>query len=154
MAIRVGRRQRRAVGASVFVKVSFLTGELQDLRVVEHVGRTSGRLVGVPMLRGMLTVKNDSMNETADLIAGKILYLNEGERPIAVSASAGNTTFPIFGSAANRLDPGQEISVAIEVPYPVTALTPNRIREVGLELSYTSLPYHQNVVTFPVVLGG
>ncbi len=137
-----------------FVKTAFLTGELRDLRVVEHVERDSGRLVGTPMLQGMLTLRNDSMNETAQLMGGKVLYLNGEGQHIEVPRDAGSTTFPIFGSVADHLAPGQEISLSIEVPYPAAALMPGRIREVGLELTYTTIPYHQNVVTFPVVLGG
>ena len=152
-AVPIDQRSIPLKPGTTFVTLSFLTGEIRDLRVVEHVERASGRLVGVPLLRGMLTIQNDSFGNTAHLIAGKIVYVNAEGQHVALPAGAGETTFPIIGSAADRLDPGQQISLAIAVPFPTTGLMPNRIHEVGLELTYTSLPYRQNTVTFPVTLG-
>jgi len=138
---------------TTIVRVEFLTGEFDDLRVTEHVERATGKRVGVPVLRGTLTLKNESPDRAAHLLAGKIVYLDEDGRPIAVPLEQGHTTFKFFGPTADRLDPNEQVSVSIAVPYPVSALTPERIREVGLELTYTSIPYRQTIVRFPVVVG-
>lgn len=136
-----------------FVRVAFLTGEFDDLRVSEHVERTTGRRVGIPLLRGTLTLKNGSRHHAAHLLAGKIDYLNAEGNPIVMPPDEGDTTLPFLGPAANRLDPGQEVSLSLAVPYPVAALTHNRIREVRLELTYTSTLYSEDTARFPVVVG-
>jgi hypothetical protein len=136
-----------------FVRVAFLTGEFDDLRVTEHVERTTGRLVGFPLLRATLTLKNGSLHHAAHLLGGKIDYLNAEGNPIVIPPDEGGMTLPFLGRAAERLDPGREVSLSIAVPYPVTALTPNRVREVRLDLTYTSTLYRQDTAKFPVVVG-
>ena len=132
-----------------FVKASFLTGELQDLRVTERVEHGTGKVVGTPMLRARLTLTNDSEDQAARLLGGKIEYIDaEGKRiPIA------HTTFPFIGVPTDRLDPGMHTSQVMEVPFPPAALKPNAIREVRLELTYLPIPYREDTVTIPVSVG-
>ncbi len=132
-----------------FVKASFLTGELQDLRVVERVERGSGKLVGAPVFRAKLTVINDSRDQAARLIGGKIEYIDPGGNVIDLPHSS----FSFIAAPTNRLDPGMRTSQVIEVPFPISALKPNGLREVSLELIYLPIPYHEDTVNIPVYLG-
>lgn len=132
-----------------FVKASFLTGELQDLRVAERVARGSGKLVGPPVFRAKLTVINDSTDQAARLIGGKIEYIGPEGKAIDLPHSS----FSFIAAPTNRLDPGMRTSQVIEVPFPASALKPNGLREVSLELIYLPIPYHEDTVNIPVSLG-
>jgi len=132
-----------------FVKASFLTGELRDLRVTEQVERGTGKVVSVPVLRATLKVTNDSEDQAARLLGGKIQYIDATGKMIPTS----HTSFPFIGAPTDRLDPGVSTSQVIEVPFPPAALKPNGIREVSLELTYLPLPYREDTVNIPVYLG-
>ncbi len=133
-----------------FVKASFLTGELQDLRVSERIERKTGKVVGAPVLRATLKVTNDSKIQAARLIGGRIEYQDANGRTIP----AADTSFPFIGIPTDRLDPGKETSQAIEVPFPPAGLGPHAVREVSLELTYLPIPYRQDTMSFPVSVGG
>ncbi len=133
-----------------FVKASFLTGELQDLRVTERVDHGSGKVVDPPVLRAELTVTNDSTDQAARLLGGKIEYIDSSGKPL----STAHTSFTFIGIPTNRLDPGKHISQAIEVPFPAAALKPNGLREVNLQLTFLPGPYQVDTVNIPMSLGG
>lgn len=133
-----------------FVKASFLTGELRDLRVTERVEHGTGKAVGTPLLRATLTVTNDSENQAARLLGGKIEYIDSKGMQIQIA----HTAFPFVGVSSDRLDPGMHTSLVIDVLFPSTALKPNAIREVRLELIYLPITYREDTVKFPVYLGG
>ncbi len=133
-----------------FVKTSFLTGELRDLRVMERVERRTGRVVGGPVLRAKLTVTNDSENQAARLVGGNIEYIDPEGRQIPIA----HTAFPFTGVPSDRLDPGMHTSQAVEVPFPASALKPNALMEVSLELIYLPMSYREDTVNIPVYLGG
>ncbi|MGD0264195.1 MAG: hypothetical protein ABSD47_04450 [Candidatus Methylomirabilota bacterium] len=132
-----------------FVKASFLTGELQALRVAERVEHRTGKTMGAPVFRATLTVTNDSENQAARLLGGKIEYIDPEGKLIPIA----HTTFPFIGVPTDRLDPGMHTSQVIEVPFPAAALKPNAIREVRLELTYLPIPYREDTVSIPVYLG-
>lgn len=131
-----------------FVKASFLTGELQDMRVREQVERGTGKLVGAPVFRATLKVTNDSRDQAARLIGGKIEYIDPAGNVIDLP----HTTFTFIGIPTDRLDPGMHTSQVIEVPFPVSALR-NGIREVSLELTYLAVAYRQDTVNIPIYMG-
>ncbi len=133
-----------------FVKASFLTGELRDLRVVERVEHGTGKVVAAPVLRATLTVTNDSENQSAHLLGGKIEYIDGVGRMISFA----HTSFPFIGVPTNRLDPGMHTSQVLEVAFPTSALKPNGLREVSLELIYLPMSYREDTVNIPVYLGG
>jgi hypothetical protein len=126
-----------------FVKASFLTGELEGLRVVERVEHGTEAVAGVPMLRATLTISNDSRNQAARLLGGKIEYIDATGKPIPTA----DTSFVFRRTATDRLDPGQTVSQALEIPFPMTALQPHGLREVSLELTYLPIPYQTDTVT-------
>ena len=102
------------------------------------------------MLEATLTMSNDSRDHAARLLGGKIEYIDETGKPIAMTG----TSFMFMKVAANRLDPGQTVSQPIEIAFPPTALKPDTLREVSLELTYLPIPYQTDTVSVPVYLGG
>ncbi len=133
-----------------FVKASFLTGEIVGLRVVERVKPGTDQIIGVPMLEATLTVSNDSRDHAARLLGGKVEYIDGTGRMIPMD----DTTFVFRTTAPDRLDPGQRVSQPIEIAFPPSALKPDGLREVSLELTYLPMPYETDTVNVPVYLGG
>jgi hypothetical protein len=133
-----------------FVKASFLTGALEGLRAVERIGAEGGTVIGSPTLQATLTVSNDSRDHAARLLGGTIEYLDPTGKPIAITGAH----FTFTTAATDRLEPGQTVSEAIVIPFPMTALQPHALREVSLELTYLPIPYATDTVHIPVYLGG
>lgn len=136
------------------VKVSFLTGQLVDLKVSERVERGTGKIVDPPELRGTLKLKNGSADQSARLISGKIIYVDTAGNPILLPKDRGDTSFTFSAYETSRLDPGMETSQAIDVPFPAAALKGNDIRDVRLELTFLPTPYRAETVDIPVALKG
>jgi hypothetical protein len=133
-----------------FVKASFLTGEIEGLRVVERIEPGTGKVVGAPMLEATLTLSNDSRDHAARLLGGKIEYIDGTGKKIPMAG----TSFVFTGTTPDRLDPGQTVSQPIEIAFPPTALKPDALREVRLELTYLPISYQTDTVSVPVYLGG
>ena len=133
-----------------FVKASFLTGEIEGLRVVERIEPETGKVVGAPMLEATLTVSNDSRDHAARLLGGKIEYIDGTGRPIPTA----DTSFVFTMTTPDRLDPGQAVSQPIEIAFPPLGLKPHGLREVSLQLTYLPVPYETDTVHVPVYLGG
>jgi hypothetical protein len=138
--------------AAASVRASFLTGQLQDLRVSEQVERGTGKVVEAPKLRATLKLKNMSENQSARPIAGKIQYADAEGRLIPLAEGRGDTTFK-FPYYQDRLDPGMEANLNIEVPFPATALMDKKLRDIRLELAYIPTPYKEETVSIQVSLG-
>ena len=133
-----------------FVKASFLTGEIQDMKVTEQMEHGTGKIAGTPVFRARLTVTNDSTDQAARLLGGKIEYIDPEGRAIVLP----HTSFRFIRAPTDRLDPGMHASQVIEVPFPITALKADGLREVSLELIYLPIPYRKDTVNIPVSLGG
>lgn len=136
---------------SGIVKVSFLTGELQDMKVWERVEKGTENIVEQPMLRATLKLKNTSENQAARPIAGTIEYVDAEGKAIRLADNRGDATFKFY-SYQERLDPGMEITQSIEVPFPVAALKEKTLRDIRLELAYIATPYKEETVSVPVAL--
>ncbi len=132
-----------------FVKASFLTGELQDMRVTERVEHGTGKMADTPVFRATLTITNDSEDQAARLLGGKIEYID----PQGMHIPAPHTIFTFIGVPSDRLDPGGRTSQVIEVPFPAAALKPNGLWQVSLELTYLPFPYREDTANIPVYLG-
>jgi hypothetical protein len=135
--------------ATASLKVSFLTGELQDLKILERVEQGSGRVVAPPTLRARLVLRNSSADQAARLISGKIDYADAEGRPIPLAEGRGDTDFKFY-SYQERLDPGAETSQDIEVPFPAAALKAKKLRDIRLELSYIPTPYREETMSIRV----
>ncbi|MBI3031532.1 MAG: hypothetical protein HYY64_18685 [Candidatus Rokubacteria bacterium] len=133
------------------VKISFLTAELKDVQVVERVDRETGKVTDPPKLRAKLTVKNTSSDQAALVVSGRIDYLDVEGRPIPLAEDRQDPSFTFYGYQ-ERLDPGEDTSQSIEVPFPVAGLKDRKLRDIGLELSYIPIPYREESARISVSL--
>ncbi len=134
----------------VFVKASFLTGELDGLKVVERVDQGTGKVVRGPVLEATLTVSNGSRDQAARLLGGKIEYIDGAGRLIPMTGNS----FVFASDTPHRLDPGRSVSQPIRLAFPPSALQPHGLREVSVELTYLPIPYKTDTVYVPVYIGG
>ncbi len=122
--------------ASAPVKIAFLEGELQDMKVTDRVERGTGKVVELPRLQATLKLKNSSKDQAARLVAGRIEYTDAEGKPIPLPDGRGDTSFEFAAYPTERLDPGKETSQQIEVPFPAAALMEKKLWDVRLELTY------------------
>src|SRR6267378_4386289 len=118
--------------ATVTVKAGVVTGAMTEMKVTERIETGSGRIVTPAKLTGSLKLKNTSANESVRLIGAKIFYLD--------------------GYGAERLDPGQEATQAVDVEFPAAALKAKSLKDIRLELTYIQSPYKAEAVTFAVTI--
>lgn len=133
------------------VKASFLTGKLEDMKVWERVEQGTGKVVEAPKLLAMLKLKNTSANQAARPINGRIEYLDAQGKPIPLAEGREDTSFK-FPYYQERLDPGMETSVDINVPFPAAALKEKKLQDIRLELTYIPSPYKEESVSIQVSL--
>lgn len=138
--------------ATVSVKASFLTGQLEDLKVTERVEQGTGKVVDPPKLRARLRLKNASADQAARLVSGRIEYTDPEGKPIPLAEGRGDTNFKFHSYSNDRLDPGMETSQDIDVPFPAVALKEKKLRDIRLELAYIPTPYREESVHIPVSL--
>jgi hypothetical protein len=139
--------------SAMTVKCGIITGELSDLKVTERIERGSDRVVSPARLTGTLRLENSSANRAVHLVERRFLFIDAQGRSIKLEATRANlpSMFPPYGKV--RLDPGQESSQALEVEFPVEALTANKLKEIRLELSYIPSPFREETVNFTVSIG-
>ena len=139
--------------ASASVKASFLTGELRDMKVTERVEQGTGKVVDPPKLRATLKLKNTSDNQAARLISGKVEYADAEGKPIPLAEGRGDTSFKFSSYQTERLDPGQETSQSVDVPFPAAALKDKKLRDIRLELRYIPTPFKEETINIRVSVG-
>lgn len=139
--------------SSITVKTGMITGEVIELKVTERVEKGSERVVSPARLTGRLRLQNTSLNRTVRLVEGKLLFIDANGQRIKPDAAHADplVTFTAYGT--ERLDPGQDTSQNLDVEFPVEALQTNRLREIRLELAYTSSPFREETVNFMVSIG-
>ncbi len=140
--------------ASAAVKASFLTGELQEMKVTERVEKGTGKVVQAPKLTATLKLKNTSENQAARLIAGKLEYVDAEGKPIPLAQGRQDTSFKFYSYQTERLDPGMETTQQIEVPFPAAALKDKKLGDIRLELTYIPTPYKEETITIRVGVAG
>ena len=133
------------------VEVGFLAAELSNLTVVERVREGSGEVVDPPELRGTLKVKNVSEDRTARLIGGRLRYLGRDGRAITLAEGRNAPTFTFY-SYGDRVDPGKETSLTLDVPFPAAAMKDAALDDMQLELSYVPTPFVTEAATMPATL--
>ncbi len=136
------------------MKVDFLTGQLQDLTVTERVDPKTGTVVDLPKLQGTLKLKNVSADQSARLIGGKLLFLDAKGQPIPIAKDRSDTSFTFSSFETQRLDPGQETSQTIDVPFPRSALKANDLQTVRLDMTYVPSTYREQTISYAVSLKG
>lgn len=124
---------------SVAVRFGFLSGALKDLKVTERVEQGTDHVTDPPKLKGTLTLKNTSEDQTAQLVAAKIEYLDSAGQSIAPARS--DTTVSRSSYQSDRLDPGAETSRDIDVPFPSAVLKAKNLADVRVKVVYLPSPY-------------
>lgn len=140
--------------SSADIRVAFLTGQLQDLRVTERVEAATGKVVDPPQIYATLTLKNVSTDQAARLISGKLLFLGPDGKPIPMAEARKDTSFTFNTYGTDRLDPGMQTSQEIEVPFPAAGLEKDTLRDIRVQLTYAPIPYKEDSVTIPVTVRG
>jgi hypothetical protein len=135
------------------VRVGILAGELTGLSVLERVNASSGDVVYAPQLRGTLKLKNTSSDEAVSLVNGRVDYLDAAGNRIKLAEGRGETTLQLYSYSADRLDPGEEATHAVDIPFPASALKGKSLAEIRLSLTYLPTPYQQHSVEMPVAVG-
>jgi hypothetical protein len=134
------------------VKAGMLNGEVVGLQVTEVVEHGTDRVISPARLTGSLRLENTSVR-TVRLVEGRFRFMDVHGRPIELEGDRTETIVRFTSPAAERLDPGQELSRALEVEFPVDALKAERLKEIRLELTYIPSPFRQEVVNFVVSIG-
>jgi hypothetical protein len=137
------------------VKTGFMTGQVTGIKVTERVEQGSGSVVSPAKLTGKLVLRNTSSDQTARLITGTLRFVDADGKPIAADAKRAAPTFKFASSygAADRLDPGEEVTQAVDVDFPVEALQANKLKTIHLDLVYLPSSYRQESVDMAVSIG-
>ena len=141
---------------SLKVTAGIVSGEITGMKVTERVEEGSGRVANAAKLSGKLALKNVSADQTVRLIGGKLVYIDTTGQPIKLEDNRTEPTLKIASSygSAERLDPGQDTTQAVDAEFPVEALKAKRLKEIRLELSYIPSPFKEEKLNFTVSIGG
>jgi len=121
----------------VNVTVGVVTGEVTGLKITERVERKSGRIEAPARLSGKLDLKNSSTEHSVRLLEGKIHYIDADGRAIKLEGRAEpSIRFSPFGN--DRMEPGQQVTHAVDVDFPAAALASGNPIEIRLELTFLS----------------
>lgn len=138
--------------ATVTVKAGIVTGAMTEMKVTERVENGSGRVVTPAKLTGSLKLKNTSATDSVRMIGGKIFYLDGQGQRMKLEDSRTEPILKLDGYGAERLDPGQEATQAVDVEFPAAALKAQLLKEIRLELTYIQSPYKAEAANFAVTI--
>ncbi len=139
------------------VRTGIVSGELTEMKVMERVEEGSGKVTTPAKLTGKLVLRNVSPDQSVHMLAGKIVYVDMQGKPIALEDNRTVPTIKMssqYGSSEQRIDPGQDISQAIDAEFPLEALKAKRLKDIRIEFSYVPSPYREEVLNFAVSIGG
>ena len=138
------------------VTAGIVTGEVTEMKVTERIEEGSGRVASPARLTGKLALKNVSADQTVRLVGGKLLYIDSKGQPIKLEDNRAEPTIKVASSygSAERLDPGQDATQAVDAEFPVEALKAKKLKEIRLELSYIPAPFKEEKLNFIVSIGG
>lgn len=136
--------------ASLAVRSGIIAGEVLDLKVTERVEKGSGRIVSSARLTGTLRLENTSANRTLRVVEAKLLFIDPQGQPINLEVIRSEPIVRFVTHGNERLDPGQDVSRALDVEFPVEALKAGKLREIRLALAYIPSPFREEIVNFVV----
>ena len=141
--------------ASVKVKAGIVSGEVTEMKVTERVEEGSGRVAAAAKLTGKLVLKNVSADQTVRLIGANIRYIDAQGQPIALEDNRTEPSIKVASSysSSDRLDPGQEVTQAVDAEFPAAALKAKKLKDIRVELSYVPSPFKQEALNFGVSIG-
>ena len=137
----------------VQVKAGIVTGEVTEMKITERVEQGSGRVDAPAKLTGKLKLTNSSTDQTVRMIGGKIVYIDDQGQVIKIEEARTEPAlkFPSsYNNGADRLDPGQDATQALEVDFPAEALKTRKLKEIRLELAYIPSSYKMQTANFNV----
>jgi hypothetical protein len=135
------------------LQIAFLTGQLEDLKVVKRVEKETERVVEQPRLRGVLKLKNTSTDRAARLLGGRIEYADRVGKPIPLAEGRGDATISFYTYGGERLDPGMETAQNVEVPFPAAALQSRSLADLRVEVTFIPAPYREETGSMKISLG-
>jgi hypothetical protein len=94
------------------------------------------------------------INPGDHLLGHKDHSLDGKGQAIPVAKDRGETSFDFSSFETQRLDPGKETSVTIDIPFPQAGLKANDLKSVRLDLTYLPSSYREQAVSVPVTLKG
>lgn len=136
------------------MQVDFLVGQLQQMTITERLDSKTGSVVDPPELRGTLKIKNTSQDQAARLVAGKLIFLDAKGQVIPIAKERAEAALTFNSYDTQRLDPGQETSQAVDVPFPRAGLHADMVQTVRLDLTYLPTPVRERSADTPVSLKG
>lgn len=134
------------------MKVDFLSAQLQGLTITERIDPKTKSVVDPPELRGTLKLKNDSTDQSARLIGGRLVFLDAKGDGVPIAKHRGDAGFTFSAYETQRLDPGKETTQTIDVPFPRVGVGAREIQSVRLELRYLPSAYRERGVNYAVSL--
>jgi hypothetical protein len=125
--------------------------EASDLKVVETVEKASGKVIGMPRLKGTLKLENVGTAQTLRLVRGEVAYIgSDGQSiPLAKDQEAPALKFGGYNSAES-LDPGQKNDQTIDVAYPAGAAAAKSVKNIRLHVTYVAAPHMSQKFELPV----
>lgn len=136
---------------AVAVKAGIMTGQVTEMKVTERIEKGSGNIVSPAKLSGKLLLRNSSADQSVRLIEGTLRFMDAAGQPIMVDQKRIEPTFKFSGyGMAERLDPGQEATQAVDVEFPVAGLEAKKLKTIRLELVYLPSSYRQESVDLDV----
>jgi hypothetical protein len=138
--------------AQVAVETGILAGQLSDLAVSERINTDTNEVIYPPQLKGRLKLRNTAEDQSVRVIEGSVKYLDASGQVIPLAKGRSDTTFQFYSYTQERLDPGEELSHQIDIPFPATALDGTALAELRLDITYIPDPYRVETVKLPVTL--
>lgn len=139
----------------VKVTAGIVNGEVTELKVMERVEQGSGRVDAAAKLSGKLKLVNGSSDQTVRLLGGRIIYVDDQGQVMKMEETRTEPAikFANMSNSVDRLDPGQDVTQAIEVDFPAAALKTAKLKEIRIELAYIPSAYKLQTANFSVSIG-
>jgi uncharacterized cupin superfamily protein len=139
----------------VKVTAGIVNGEVTELKVMERVEQGSGRVDTAAKLTGKLKLTNGSADQTVRLLSGRIIYIDDQGQVIKMEEARTEPAikFANMSNSVDRLDPGQDMTQAIDVDFPAGALKASKLKEMRIELAYIPSAYKVQTANFGVSIG-
>ncbi len=125
--------------------------EAGDLKVLETVEKTSGKVISAPRLKGTLKLENVGTDQTLRLLRGEVAYIGGDGKVIPVGADQDKPALKFNSySSSESLDPGQKNDQTIDVAYPAGAAEAKSVKSIRILVTYVSSPHKTQNFEIPV----
>jgi len=153
-AVEVAKEETRTTSIEpnkILVAGEPLRVEADDLKVVETVEKTSGKVISAPRLKGTLKLVNAGTDQTLRLVSGEVAYLGGDGQLIPVGADQEKPALRFSGyGSSESLDPGQKNDQSIDVAYPAGAAAAKSVKHIRVHVTYVSSPHKSQNFEIPV----